>query len=97
MQYIKLDGVFVRDLLENPLSDAIVSSVANVAKVMKCATIAEHVENDLVIQRLRQLEIDFVQGFAIGRPRPLADAIREMGDAVLPDLSEVLASQEVNP
>lgn len=97
VQYIKLDGVFVRDLLENPLSDAIVSSVANVAKVMKCATIAEHVENDLVIQRLRQLEIDFVQGFAIGRPRPLADAIREMGDAVLPDLSEVLASQEVNP
>ena len=79
VQYIKVDGTFVRDILENPLSEAIVAAISNIAKVRNCATVAEHVENDLVIQRLRQHDIDFVQGFAIGRPVPLGEALAEMG------------------
>lgn len=82
VQFIKIDGVFIRDILENPLSDAIVASVTNIAKVMQACTVAEHVENDLVLQRLRHHGIDYVQGFGIGRPRPLADALAEMGPAV---------------
>jgi len=85
VQYIKVDGVFIRDILENPLSDVIVSSVTNIAKVMHACTVAEHVENDLVLQRLRHHDIDYVQGFAIGRPRPLAEVLAEMGPAVLFD------------
>jgi diguanylate cyclase (GGDEF)-like protein len=91
VQYIKIDGVFVRDILENPLSDAIVSSMTNIAKVMHAFTVAEYVENDLVLQRLRHHDIDFVQGFAIGRPRPLADVLAEMGPAVLFDTTANLA------
>ncbi len=83
VQYIKIDGVFVRDILENPLSDAIVSSMTKIAKVMHARTVAEHVESDLVLQRLRQHDIDFVQGFAIDRPRPLSEVLAEMGPAVL--------------
>ena len=82
VQYIKVDGVFIRDILENPLSDAIVSSVTNIAKVMNACTVAEHVENELILQRLRQHGIDYVQGFAIARPRPLAEVLAEMGPAV---------------
>jgi len=79
VQYIKVDGAFVRDILENPLSEAIVASIANIAKVKNCATVAEHAENDLVIQRLRQHGIDFVQGFAIGRPQALTEVLAAMG------------------
>ena len=82
VQYIKVDGVFIRDILDNPLSDAIVSSVTNIAKVMHACTVAEHVENAEILQRLRQHGIDYVQGFAIGRPRPLAAVLAEMGPAV---------------
>ena len=82
VQYLKIDGVFIRDILENPLSDAIVASVANIAKVMRAWTVAEHVESDLVLQRLRYHDIDFVQGFAIARPRPLTEVLAERGPAV---------------
>lgn len=84
VQYVKIDGVFVRDILENPLSEAIVVALTNIAKVMFAATIAEHVENDLVKQQLRQYNVDFVQGFGIGKPQPLSDVLNKIGE--LPDL-----------
>jgi diguanylate cyclase (GGDEF)-like protein len=56
VQYIKIDGVFIRDIVENPLSDAIVAAITKIATVMHSATVAEHVGNDAVLQRLRDLE-----------------------------------------
>ncbi len=91
VQYIKIDGVFIRDILENPLSDAIVAAITKIAKVMDACTVAEHVENDLVLQRLRYHDIDFVQGFAIDRPVPLADVLADLGPAVLFDTTTNLA------
>jgi EAL domain-containing protein (putative c-di-GMP-specific phosphodiesterase class I) len=79
VHYVKIDGVFVRDVLENPLSEAIIRSMTEIAKVLQAATVAEHVENDLIIQRMRNYGIDFVQGFAIGRPRPLDEVLQNMG------------------
>lgn len=79
VHYVKIDGVFVRDVLENPLSEAIITSMTEIAKVLQAATVAEHVENDLIIQRMRSYGIDFVQGFAIGRPRPLDEILHDMG------------------
>ena len=83
MQYIKIDGVFIRDILENPLSDAIVSSVTKIAKVIHAFTVAEHVENDRILERLQDYDIDYVQGFAIDRPQPLSEVLAKMGPAVL--------------
>lgn len=85
VQYIKIDGVFIRDILDNPLSEAIVSSVINIAKVMHASTVAEHVENSRILERLRELDIDYVQGFAIARPQPLAEVLEKMGPAILFD------------
>ena len=82
VQYLKIDGVFIRDILDNPLSEAILVSMTRIAKVMNAMTVAEHVESELVIQRLRQHGIDFAQGFAIGKPRPLESVLGEMGPAV---------------
>lgn len=83
VQYLKIDGVFVRDMLENPLSEAIIASTVQIAQVMNAATVAEHVENDLLAQRLRQHGIDFVQGFAVGKPEPLEAVLANIGPPVL--------------
>lgn len=82
VHYVKVDGVFVRDLLDNPLSEAIVVSLVRIAEVMTAAVVAEYVETDLVIQRLRQHGVHFAQGFGIGKPQPLADVLSGIGSPV---------------
>ena len=57
--------------------------MTSIARVMGASTVAEHVETDLVMQRLRQHGIDFAQGFGIGRPQPLAKVLDDMGPGVL--------------
>lgn len=89
VQYVKIDGSFVRDILENPLSEAIVESVARISRVIHARTVAEYVENDTIMSRLRELGIDFAQGYRIGKPKPLDDVLAEFG-AVLVDPSELL-------
>ncbi|MCH7567386.1 MAG: EAL domain-containing protein, partial [Nitrospirae bacterium] len=88
VQYIKIDGVFVRDILENPLSETIVAATVSIAKVLGAATVAEHVENDLVLQRLKRHEIDYFQGFAIRKPEPLADVLASMAPPAEKEVAE---------
>ena len=88
VQYIKIDGVFVRDILENPLSETIVAATVSIAKVLGAATVAEHVENDLVLQRLKRHEIDYFQGFAISRPVPLVDVLTSMAPPAEKEVAE---------
>ncbi|MEM7280820.1 MAG: EAL domain-containing protein [Pseudomonadota bacterium] len=82
VQYLKLDGAFVRDLLEDPLSEAIVQSITHIGRVMGAATVAEHVENDMVKQKLQELNVDYVQGYAIGRPEPLTKTLDSMDNPI---------------
>ena len=83
VHYVKIDGVFVRDVLENPLSEAIISSMTQIAKVMNAATVAEHVENDLIAQQMRSFGMDYAQGFGIGRPKPLREVLQTMGPPIM--------------
>jgi len=92
VNYVKIDGVFVRDVLDNPLSEAIISSITQIAKVMNAATVAEHVENDLLVQRMRAHGIDFAQGFAFGKPMALSEVLSAMGP---PLMLEGLESQPI--
>ena len=82
VHYVKVDGVFIRDILENTLSEAIVVSLVRIADVMSAAVVAEHVETDLVIQRLRQHGVSFAQGFGIGKPQPLQDVLAGIGSPI---------------
>ncbi len=82
VHYVKVDGVFIRDILDNPLSEAIVVSLVRIADVMSAAVVAEYVETDLVIQRLRQHGVSFAQGFGIGKPQPLTDVLAGIGTPV---------------
>ncbi len=92
VQYLKVDGVFIRDLLENRLSEAIVSASGAIAKVMGAATVAEHVENELVMQKVRDLGIDYAQGFLISRPRPLSEILEDIDNQNNLDLPTLLAA-----
>lgn len=72
VKYVKIDGEFIKGVARDSASAAIVSSVAKVARSMSVQTIAESVEYPELIPRLRQLGVDYVQGFAIHRPEPLS-------------------------
>ncbi|MHB8347169.1 MAG: EAL domain-containing protein [Acidiferrobacterales bacterium] len=71
VDFLKIDGSFVRDLVENPIDLAMVESVNHIGHVMGKKTIAEFVENDEILACLRALHVDYAQGFGIQRPLPL--------------------------
>ncbi len=72
---IKLDGSYVRDVLTNPRSQALVRAIVQLAEAMGITTVAEYVETNGVRDRLASLGIQFGQGFALGRPSPLDDVL----------------------
>jgi EAL domain-containing protein (putative c-di-GMP-specific phosphodiesterase class I) len=59
--------------------------MTSIAKVMQAQTVAEHVENDLIAQRMRHYDIDFIKGFAVGKPVPLGDVLRDIGPNIMLD------------
>ncbi|AOU99068.1 hypothetical protein BI364_14965 [Acidihalobacter yilgarnensis] len=74
VDYIKIDGCFIRDLLDDNLDHAIVTSICDIGRVLGIKTVAEYVETESVIERLREIGIDYAQGFWIGKPQPIPDA-----------------------
>lgn len=71
IDFLKIDGQFVRDLIEDPLDAAAVRCFADVAKVVGVKTIAEFVERTEVLNRLREIGIDYAQGYLLHRPEPI--------------------------
>ncbi len=69
VDFIKIDGVFVRDIVDDPIALAMVNSINEIGHVMGKQTIAEFAENEPILAKLRALGVDYVQGFAVGRPR----------------------------
>ena len=70
MDFIKIDGSFVRDMQTSPLSAEVVRSITRIAHLLHKRTIAEHTETESVRQALAELGVDYAQGFAIDRPQP---------------------------
>ena len=71
VDYFKIDGSFVRDLESSPLSTAVIRSITDIAHVLNKQTVAEHTENEAILAALRELGVDFAQGFGIHRPEPI--------------------------
>ena len=68
VDYVKIDGVFVKDIAEHPGDYAVVRSINEIGHYMGKQTIGECVESDAVLERLRDIGVDFVQGYHIDRP-----------------------------
>ena len=75
VDYLKIDGMFVKDMLVDPIDSAMVKSINDIGHVMGMTTIAEFVENDEVLKVLAELQVDFVQGYGIGRPMPIDELL----------------------
>lgn len=72
-QYIKIDGSYVKDILENTNDYSIVSAISTMAKTLNMKTIAEFVQCEETIEVLRKIGIDYVQGYGIAMPAPLIE------------------------
>jgi diguanylate cyclase (GGDEF)-like protein len=72
VDYVKIDGSFVRELSRSGQDDLVVRSINGLAHVMGRRTIAEFVENDDILRRLAEIGVDYAQGYGIERPRWLA-------------------------
>ena len=88
IDFLKIDGQFVREIAEDPVSNAIVAAINQMSHAMGLETIAEYVENKAIKTQLTSLGVDYGQGFGIGKPRLLADqlassftGIRRIGEA----------------
>jgi len=77
VDYLKIDGQFIRDLTQDPLDDAAVRCFTDVARVVGVKTVAEFVEQPDVLARLRQIGVDYAQGYLIHRPEPIEMLIQE--------------------
>ncbi len=71
VDFIKIDGGFVKNMVADPMDHAMVQSINHIGHVLGIQTIAEFVENDAILARLRELGVDYAQGYAIARPGPL--------------------------
>ena len=78
VNYLKIDGSFVRDSIINTRSESMIKAIAQLAKVMCIETVAEYVETDVLRARMADLGVDYGQGFAMGRPLPLENLLKEL-------------------
>ncbi|WP_342119118.1 EAL domain-containing protein [Pseudoduganella sp. OTU4001] len=72
VDYVKIDGSFIKGILHSPTERAMVESINQIAHVMGKQTIAEFVEDDAILACLRSMGIDYAQGYGVGRPQPLS-------------------------
>jgi diguanylate cyclase (GGDEF)-like protein/PAS domain S-box-containing protein len=75
VDFLKIDGQFVKDILDDPMDLAMVKSINEIGHVMGKKTIAEFVENVDVLNKLKLLGVDYAQGYGIGRPKPIDEAL----------------------
>ncbi len=71
LDFLKIDGGFVRDMTVDPIQTALVTSIHEIGDVMGLRTIAEFVEDEQTLEAVRRIGIDFAQGFLLARPEPL--------------------------
>ena len=80
--YLKIDGMFVGNISQDKVDYAMVRSINDIGHVMGKKVIAESVETDAVLEKLREIGVDYAQGFGVGAPRPI-DEIASIGVADL--------------
>ena len=72
---LKIDGVFIRDIETDPISHAMVKSITEIANVMGIKTVAEYVENNSIYKILKDIGINYAQGFFVHKPEALESII----------------------
>ena len=76
VDFLKIDGSFVKDMADDPIDRAMVEAIHNVGHVMGKKTIAEFVDSDRVMRALREIGVDYAQGFYLGKPAPFEPRLK---------------------
>jgi diguanylate cyclase (GGDEF)-like protein/PAS domain S-box-containing protein len=82
VDYLKIDGMFVGNLAQDRVDYAMVRSIKEIGHVMGKVVVAESVESESALENLREIGVDYAQGFAVGAPRGL----EEIGSVSVADL-----------
>ena len=77
VDFIKIDGVFVRGMAADPMDQAIVEAINRIAHILGLKTVAEFVEDATILDRLRSIGVDYAQGYFISKPSALLPAAAE--------------------
>jgi EAL domain-containing protein (putative c-di-GMP-specific phosphodiesterase class I) len=75
VDYVKIDGSFVRQINEDQVSKAMVAAINQIGHVMDLQTIAEFVETDEIARSLTEMGLDYLQGYGIAKPAPFGEYI----------------------
>jgi diguanylate cyclase (GGDEF)-like protein len=75
VNYLKIDGSFVSDIVKDPVSASMVAAINQVGHAMQLKTVAEFVEDDSIRQKLVEVGVDFGQGYSLGKPQPIEEVL----------------------
>jgi len=78
VDYLKIDGSFVKNIVEDNIDRAMVETIHRIGHITGKKTIAEFVENDAILDALREIGVDYAQGYGVAAPKPLAEFRREV-------------------
>ena len=84
VDYLKLDGSFVKPIATDETAAAMLSAMNQIGQIVGLRTVAEFVESEDIASRLREMGIDYAQGYGISRPRPLAEELDTMKVLAVP-------------
>ncbi len=82
VNFLKIDGAIAREVVRDPVSASMVRAITQIGRDMGLETIAEYVESDELETRLAELGVNHVQGYAIGKPRPLREMLVDVTSAM---------------
>lgn len=71
VDFVKIDGIFVKDIIDDSIDSKLVQSITDIAHVMNIQTIAEYVESEAIFERVKAIGVDYAQGYHIGKAEPL--------------------------
>ena len=77
VDYLKIDGMFVKDIVDDPIDHAMVKSINEIGHLMGMQTIAEFVENDKIKGMLREIGVDYAQGHGICKPQSFVELLEQ--------------------
>jgi EAL domain-containing protein (putative c-di-GMP-specific phosphodiesterase class I) len=75
VDHLKIDGMFVKNIIDDPIDLAMVKSINEIGHVMGMQTIAEFVENDAIKGMLKDIGVNYGQGYGIGKPQPFDELL----------------------
>ena len=80
VDFVKIDGIFVREILNKPADYAMINSITEIAHFMDKQVIAEFVSDENTSLVLKNIGVDYGQGWHFGKPRPLQEVLLEIAD-----------------